>query len=227
MTLQRLFDSTAVVSALRQRRFEAQIGDRIWWVHPQNGVAKLYSQDRQNHGEPMAIQIVGTEGGGTWIWAWGNPLNLTASEAVTTSRELRALGPELEVPELEMSHVAVDGLANAATFAAIAHAISGAAGYVLHRAGPLIAVLLVDAPEFRTADTIDFLEIVQTCGDLAAAGSPIASPIHVFTGALDTFGIPYELGHDTLDARAPDGQTMRLRFAGQEFTADIHVPPPA
>lgn len=223
MTLEELYDRAVVVASMRQARFTAKVGERIWWVDPQNGFARLFTRDRRSGSDPLPIQTLGTEGGGEWLWAWGNLFNFPLPTTRTFSEALRERGANLGVVELTQPRLPLDGVVCAQTFAMIALAMPRTAGYVLHRAGPLTAAFVVDEP-FVAPGEVDLIAVGKAIADVLGGAYPYANPFDVVVGAFDTLGISHTIDGATVQARDASGGSVTISLEGGRFRCDIREP---
>lgn len=210
---------------MRQARFSATVGERVWWVDPQNGVARMFTRDRQPASDLLPIRILGTEGAGEWLWAWANALNFPTPASRAYSEELRERGASLGTTELTMPRLPLDGVVCARTFAIIALGMPGTAGYVLHRAGPLTAAFVLADP-FVTPDEHDLISIGKAIANVLGGSHPYSSAVGVIAGTFDTLGIPHEIRGETVSARDGFGTSVMFSVEGGRFRCEIQKPGP-
>jgi uncharacterized protein DUF6882 len=220
VTLEELWDRTVVVSAMRQERFTEAVKDRIWWVDPQNSVAQLYTRARQPVSDKLPIRILGTEGDGEWLWAWANPLNFPLPDSREYSNRLREHGAKLGIEELTTPRLPIEDSVNAETFASIALAMPGNAGYVLHRAGPITAAFLVGEP-FLTPDPTDVVEIGQALADALTGGQRYENALDMIVGTFATLGLPHQAVGDIVMARDDVGGSITIGLEDGRLRCDI------
>ncbi len=221
MTLEALYDRSAAIAFVRQRRFRGHIGDRIWWVDPQNGIARLYTPARQPVSGDLPIQILGSEGDGHWLWEWANPLNVVPPAARQAADQLRALGAEEGIDELTTPRLESDALINPDVLASIALATCDAQGYFVHRAGALrVGVVLIDE-SLRTPEDTSFVRFAHTINEVVRAGLPLSDARDVIEGYLDALGIEYEADDDGDIFASTETNEMQVVFEGNSFEFNI------
>ncbi len=113
-------------------------------------------------GPAARCDLLGTESGGTWLWAWANTSLPFGGEVLSAANALRERGTELGVPELTEPGFPVDDLHNGHVLGTIASGLLGANGYYFGH-GEMAAVLtLVTAPELALppADAIRLSGII-------------------------------------------------------------------
>ncbi len=209
---------------MRQKRLAAKVGDRIWWVDPQNGVARLYTRQREPSSGDIAIQVLGSQAvaEGYWLWEWANPLNVVPPHARRAADALRNYGENSSIEELVTSEVAIDNLSQPDTYAAIAVATLDAPGYFIHTVGggKLRIPILVDET-FRTPDDEDFIGFANTINEVAAAGLPVSNARDLIEGYLDALGISSEALPDGNLLVQTTTQRMHIRLDGGSFAFDV------
>ncbi len=97
---------------------------------------------------PVArCDLLGTEAGGTWLWAWANTSLPFGGEALSAANALRERGTELGVPELTERGFPVDDLRNGHVLGAVASGLLGGNGYYFGHGETSAVLTLVTAPE--------------------------------------------------------------------------------
>lgn len=224
MTLERLYDRSAALAYARQKRFAAQVGNRIWWVDPQNGIARLYTPQREPSSGNIAIQILGSQAvhGGYWKWEWSNPLNGTAPSACKVAEAIRKLGDSAAIAELVTPEVKIDSLVQPETMAAIAVARFDVPGYFVHAVGggALRIPILVDET-FRTPDDRDLLAFANTISEVAASGLPVSNIRDLIEGYLEALRIDFEALADGNLVAQTATQQLRVDIRGDAFSFKV------
>ncbi len=225
MTLERLYDRSAALAYARQKRFAAQVGNRIWWVDPQNGIARLYTKERVLCSGDIKIQILGSQAvhGGYWKWEWSNPLNGTApSGACKVAEALRTLGDSAAIAELVTPEVTIDSLVQPETMAAIAVAHFDAPGYFVHTVGGgALRIPILGDETFRTPDDHDLLAFANAISEVAASGLPVSNVRDLIEGYLEALRIDFEALPDGNLLAQTATQRLRVTLDGQSFSFGV------
>jgi Family of unknown function (DUF6882) len=224
MKLEELYDRSAAIAWVRQRRLRARIADHIWWVDPQNGIARLYTRDRQQASGDLRVQIVGSEAAsGHWMWEWANPLNAVPPAARTAADRLRALGRAHTIDELVEPRVDCDQLVNADTLASIALAVCDAPGYFLHVVRPLRVAILLDDESFRTPEDTSLVNAANAVNEVVGAGLPLSNARDVIAGFLTALHVEHHVDDDGTIHASTEAEAMRVTFDGPSYEFKVRT----
>ena len=156
-SLVELLTTYAFVGQERQER----LGD---WVGQDGDFSIDFPGQRieWSSGRAARCDLIGTEAGGTWLWAWANTSLPFGGEALSAAQALRQRGTELGVPELTEPGFGVGDLRNGHVLGTVASGLLGANGYYFGHGGTSAVLTLVTAPELALppADAIRLSGII-------------------------------------------------------------------
>jgi hypothetical protein len=113
-------------------------------------------------GPAARCDFLGTEAGGTWLWAWANTSLPFGGEVLSAANALRRRGTELGVEELTEAGFGVDEIRNGHVLGTVASGLLGANGYYFGHGETSAVLTLVTAPELALppADAIRLSGII-------------------------------------------------------------------
>jgi hypothetical protein len=113
-------------------------------------------------GRAARCDLLGTEAGGTWLWAWANTSLPFGGAVLSAVNALRQHGLELGVSEFTEPGFEVDDLHNGHVLGTIASGLLGANGYYFGSGETSAVLTLVTAPELALppADAIRLSGII-------------------------------------------------------------------
>jgi len=204
-SLVELLTSYAFISQERQER----LGD---WVGTDGDFAMDFPGRRieWSSGPVARCDLLGTEAGGTWLWAWANTSLPFGGEVLSAANALRERGTELGVPELTEQGFPVDDLRNGHVLGAVASGLLGGNGYYFGHGETSAVLTLVTAPELtlRAADAILLSGIIaRSLGVFSVPHRPAARAY------LDQRGAQVAVAADgSWQVQAPAGGQLTVTF---------------
>lgn len=93
-TFQQEFDKYCTSAFVRQHQFREYLNKRDWGINLQSGTV-TYGNDLN-----FQIQLLGTESGNTWRWAWANYESSIPDSLLKHVNHVKEYGEKLGIPEL-------------------------------------------------------------------------------------------------------------------------------
>jgi hypothetical protein len=154
--------------------------------------------------------LLGSEAGGTWLWAWANSSLPFGGETLSAVHALRERVTELGVAELTEPGFPVDDIRNGHVLGTVASGLLGADGYYFGPGATSAVLVLVTAPELalRPADAIALSGIItRSVGVFPVGHRPAARAYREQRGAALTV-----LGDSSWQVQAPAGGQFTVTF---------------
>jgi hypothetical protein len=200
-----LLTTYAFVGQERQER----LGD---WVGNDGDFSMDFPGQRieWSSGPAARCDLLGTEAGGTWLWAWANSSLPFGGEVLSAANALRQRGAELGVPELTERGFGVDDIRNGHVLGTVASGLLGANGYYFGHGDTSAVLTLVTASELalRPADAILLSEVItRSLGVFSVPHRPAARAY------LDQRGAQVAVADDgSWQVQAPAGGQLTVTF---------------
>jgi len=200
-----LLTTYAFIGQERQER----LGD---WVGNDGDFAMDFPSRRieWSSGPVARCDLLGSEAGGTWLWAWANTSLPFGSEVLSAANTLRQRGTELDVPELTERGFPVDDVRNGHVLGTVASGLLGGNGYYFGHGETSAVLTLVTAPELalRPADAIVLSGIItRSLGVFPVPHRPATRAY------LDQRGAQVAVADDgSWQVHAPAGGQLTLTF---------------
>jgi hypothetical protein len=203
-----LIELLTTYAFIGQERQE-KLGD---WVGSDGDFAMDFPGQRieWSSGRVAHCDLLGSEAGGTWLWAWANTSLPFGGEVLSAANALRQRGIELGVPELTERGFEVDDVRNGHVLGTVASGLLGANGYYFGHGETSAVLTMVTAPELtlRPADAI------LLCGIISRSLGVFSVPHRQAARAyLDQRGAQVAVADDgSWQVQAPAGGQLTVTF---------------
>lgn len=221
LDLERLFATHAAGALEKQRHLASLVGARPSRFHMGEG-RLAFGDDLE-----FAVQVLGTEAGSTWSWAWAGTVSGLHPHLLRACARVVDYGSDHGVAALTEPEVALGPGLTSHHLAMIASGLADGDAYYRCEVGPLAVYVLIQDPGFLRMRDLDPARM-QVVFDQLLENFPVA-PGPALEGYLAFHGITAQAEGDRLVGDAPGGGRLVVTLGpdGRPRRFDLVGPSPA